>query len=389
MINKWLGYLSDFFIFSLIFSFYNDSFLVGVLGANIIKVLVLGFMAFYLPRFIENAKTLTDPQIKMALFFFTWLFVVLLIEMILGWKVEFAPAGSAIIAVVAMIFFFIHYPLEKTLYFIWISMMASVVMSHFNHPIDEYTFRTSGGTEDPNEFATQLIIFLFASFYLFTKNHSKLFLAASVVFFTYGFFKAGSKSSFLILGVMGAGLILHAIIAHPRLLFNYKTLIAVLLSMIALLFIDPTKISGIQNMIERSKNSGTADMRMHSWEAGFHMIEQRPVFGVGGDAFAVNEPLYEDYHMVGSAPAPHNIYIKLAAESGIPIFLFFLFFLFYITTLNFRQLINTNAVHLYSIYFATLLMGLTLGYLYDKYFWLSVIIIMNLNYQIKYKGYIE
>lgn len=390
MINKWTSFGSDFFIFLLIFSFYNDSFVFKYFGSNATKIPILVFLVFYFPVFLRNYVTLNLLQFRLVLGFLLYLFSLLLIEMILGWKVEFAPAGSAIIAIAAMVLYFGRYPLKKLFYFIWISMMASVIMCHFNQPIDEWTFRTTGGTEDPNEFATQLLAFFFISIYLFLKNHSKVFLFSSILFFTYGLFKAGSKSAFLILGVVGSLLILYTIISNPRLFFNYKALVGLLLAVGVTLYINPTEISGVKNMLERSKDSGTAAFRMHSWIAGFHMIEQHPLFGVGGDAFGVNEPLYEEFHMVGSAPAPHNVYIKLAAESGIPAFLFFIVILTHIVLYyNFKMVMNTDEKYIMAMLFSTLLMGLTLGFLYDKYFWLHIIILMNLNYQLKSQGYLR
>jgi O-antigen ligase len=142
-------------------------------------------------------------------------------------------------------------------------------------------------------------------------------------------------------------------------------------------------------MLERSENTGTAVFRMHSWIAGIHMIEANPIFGVGGDAFIANEPLYEEFLMVGSAPAPHNIYIKLLGENGIPAFLLFMYFIFYIVKINFKFLFYHNEWLLFSAFVSVLLMGLTLGILYDRYVWIMFAIMMNINYQLKQKGYIS
>jgi O-antigen ligase len=390
MLNKLLSYISDFFILLLIFSFYNDNFLADkIMGENGFKFVFPLFWLFFASTIIQNFKTTNTTQFKLIYVLFTYLFLTLLIELYLGWNVSFAPAGSALLAIISLLIYFNRYPINKILYYVWASMMTSVVICYFNHPLDEWTFRTSGGTEDPNEFAGQLLFFLFASFYLYTHNRNKLFLAVSLVFFSYGFFKAGSMTSFLVLGLVGFIGLIRLFIIKPEYFLNVKALLLIFTLLIAFTQIDLTKIEAIQNVLGRTKDTGTALFRMHSWVAGIHMIEANPIFGVGGDAFAVNEPIYEEFHMVGSAPAPHNIYIKLIAESGIPAFLLFMTFLIYIIKINFKELFYTNEWFLFSALLALLLMGLTLGILYDKYVWLAIAIIMNFNTQLQHKGRIS
>lgn len=389
MLKNILTYISDFFILLLIFSFFNDNFMVERGGENILKLLFLVFYAFYFLTFIKNFKSSTTTQFKLIFIFLAYLFILLLVELFLGWNVDFAPAGSALIAIFAMVLYFSHYPINKLLYMIWIAVMASVVMSHFNHPVSEWTFRTSGGTEDPNEFAAQLLAFFFASIYLYTHNRSKLFLITSLLFFTYGLFKAGSMSSFLVLGIVGTVNIIRLLILKPNYFFNAKMLLFITVLSIASTQIEFAKIEGIQNMLGRTKDTGTADFRMHSWVAGKHMVETHPIFGVGADAFARNEPLYEEGHMIGSAPAPHNIYVKLIAESGIPAFLFFIFFILYMIASNIKVFFYRNEWLILSSLFSLLLMGITLGIFYDKYLWIFIILVMNLNHQIQRKGYIS
>lgn len=390
MLNKLLSYLSDFFILLLIFSFYNDNFLADkIMGENGFKVVFPLFWLFFASTIIQNFKTTNTTQFKLIYVLFAYLFIALLIELFLGWNVSFAPAGSALLAIVSLLIYFNRYPINKVLYFVWTSMMASVVICYFNQPLDEWTFRTSGGTEDPNEFAGQLLFFLFASFYLYTHNRSKLFLAITLVFFTYGLFKAGSMTSFLVLGIVSFISLIRLFIVKPEYFLNVKALLLLFTLLIAFTQIDLTKIEAIQNVLGRTKDTGTALFRMHSWVAGIHMIEANPLFGVGGDAFAENEPLYEEFHMVGSAPAPHNIYIKLLAESGIPAFLLFMAFLVYIIKINFKELLHRNEWFLFSSLLSLLLMGLTLGILYDKYVWLAIALIMNFNTQLQHKGRIS
>jgi O-antigen ligase len=388
MFNKLLSYLSDAFLFLLIFSFFNDDFLATRVSESILKILFLVFYVFYLPTFIKNFKSTNTTQFKLIFALLAYLFTLLLIELLLDWNVFFAPAGSALIGIFSVLLFFSRYPVSKLIYMIWLSMISSVIMCYFNHPYGIYTFRTSGGTQDPNEFAMQLLGFLFVSIYQYTRNRSKLFLATTLLFFVYGIFKAGSMSSFLVLAIVGTINIIRFVIIKPSYLINIKVLLVIAILAIAAIQIDFTKIKLVQNVLGRTKDTGTAHMRVHSWIAGTYMVAMNPVIGVGGDSFAANERNYEEFHMIGSAPAPHNMYVKIIAESGIPAFLLFITFLVYIIKINFKFLFYNNEWFLLSALLAILLMGITLGVLYDKYPWLFVVLMMNINHQLQQKGYI-
>lgn len=389
MLTKTLSRLSDFFIFILIFSFYNDNFMVNHFGAQSLKALFFLFYLFYSFTFVQNFKTMTSTQDKMFFSFLLFDMTLLLIQMFFGWDVSFGPAGFMLIAILSIVLYFSRYPLQKLLYLVWISMMASVVMCYFNQPINEWTFRKSGGTDDPNEFSTQLLIFLFASFYLYTQNKSKLFLSVSLVFFTYGILHAASMSSFLMLGILGLLGIIRLLLIKPQIFFSTKILFGLLLISVVITQITPNKFEAVSNLLGRTKETGTADFRMHSWIAGKHMVENNPLLGVGVDTFGSNEPKYEEGHMVGSSPNPHNVFIKLIAESGIVIFLIFVLFIGTIIVSNFKILFYTNEWWLMMILFSSLLMGLTLGFLYDKFFWISIALIMNINYQLNRRKAIQ
>lgn len=373
-------YASHFLIFLLIFSFFNDNFMVETLGGASLKIVFIAFLLFYTPTFIQNFRYANSRQYHLFYLFFITQMLLLLFEILAGWEIDYTQDFMMLIAVFAVILFFSQYPLEKTLMMLWVTMIVSVIVCHFNKPLDEWTFRTSGGTQDPNEFATQLLAFFFASWYLFTRNKSKIFILISSVFFLYGLFKAGSMSSFLALGVIGSLSLGRLIFLYPKLFFNPKTFTLLFFALVAATQVDPTKITAINNMLNRTKDTGTADFRMHSWVAGKHMIENNPLLGVGINAFGENEDEYEEGHLVGSSPQPHNVYIKIASESGVPTFLIFILFVGYTLLSHIRQLFWTPYWLVLSMLMTTLMMALTLGFLYDKYFWLIIAVVMNVNY---------
>jgi O-antigen ligase len=332
---------------------------------------------------LSNLKAMTDIQDKLFFVFWFTTMTLLLIELLLGWNVEFFPSGSVLIAIISMILFFERYPYKKILYYIWISMMLSVIMCYFNPITDIYSFRGSGGTEDANEFSTQLLALLFATIYLFKYNKSKIFLLLSIVFFLYGFFKAGSMSAFLAIGLLGIVNIIRLIILKPQYFINFKALLLVFVLFGAMTQIDLTKIELVNDMLGRTKNTGSAEMRFHVWVAGKHMIENNPILGIGVNAFANYEKEYEEGHMPGAVTAPHSIYVKLLSESGPFMFVLFLTFLGYILLVNMKVFWFTHEWFLLNMLFAYLFMGLTLGYLYDKHFWTIIALIMNLNHNLK------
>jgi O-antigen ligase len=332
---------------------------------------------------LSNLKAMTDRQDK--LFFVFWLLTMtlLLIELLLDWNVEFFPTGSVLIAIFSMILFFERYSYKKILYYIWVSMMLSVIMCYYFPVSDIYTFRGSGGTEDSNEFATQLFALLFAAIYLFKYNKSKIFLSLSIVFFLYAFFKAGSMSAFLAIGLLGSLNIIRFIILKPQYFVNFKVLLLLFVFFGAVMQIDFKKIELVNDMLGRTKNTGSAEMRFHVWTAGKHMLENNPILGIGVNAFANYEKQYEEGHMIGAVTAPHSIYVKLLAESGPFMFVLFFTYIGYILLLNMKVFWFTHEWFILNILFAYLFMGLTLGYLYDKHFWTIIALVMNLNHQLK------
>jgi O-antigen ligase len=384
MVNKLLTNISDFFIFAIIFSLFNDDFTVAHLGGvTMLRLPILLLYIFYFSHISRTFKTMTDTQDKLFLLFWSLTMILLLLEILFGWDVDFFPSGSVLIAILTMILFFERYPLNKILYFLWLSMMISVIICYYSPPMDEYSFRGTGGTEDANEFATQLLALLAASIYLFKQNKSKLFIIISIVFFTYGFFKAGSMSAFLGFGILGSLSLVRFIILKPLFFINFKTLLLILALVLAATQVDPKRIELANDMLNRTKNTGSATQRFHVWVAGLHMIENNPILGVGINAFNNNEIQYEEGHMIGAVLAPHNIYVKILAESGLLMFALFLVFLIYIIKTNIRTIWLNNEWYVINILFAYLFMGLTLGYGYDKHFWLAIAIVMNLNYQLK------
>ncbi len=264
--------------------------------------------------------------------------------------------------------------------------MISVVLAFLGEASSEWSFRKAGGTSDANNFATQLLIFLFSGIYLFNTNKKKIFLLGTIVFFTYGIFVAGSKSSFLMLGIVGILVTIKYMIFDRRKILNLKFLIIIIILLFTAFQLDFTKVEGVQNMQERAKSSGTFDARVASWNGGYHMTEAHPLLGVGLGDYSKYTQQYATVYV--SAPAPHNMYIQLVAESGIIVFLTFLTFLTFLLTQNFKVVIQSNIFWIYMAFLSLLFMGMTLGIAHAKFFLLYVAIMLNTNYLIR-KGDVD
>lgn len=370
MINK----IYNFLIFLLIFSFINDNFFVDKFGESSLKVLFISFLIISSWQIIYNIKKMTMYQDKIFFIYFFSLIIAFLIQNFYNTSPVFFKNIMTIVSIFFITVFFSFYNIKMLLYFFWTSVLISVIICFFNEPISEYTFRTSGGTGDPNEFATQLLIFLVISIYLFKENNSKIFISLSFIFFTFGIFNAGSKSSFLTLAV----LLLVIFWFKFKYIFSFKRLLVLsILIIVSVNYIDFSKLEFVSNMIERAESSGTAGQRFVSWYAGYNMIQENLFVGVGFNQFIYNTEHYTN--LIVDAAAAHNILIKLFAESGIIVFFLFLYYFY---TIGFKPLLfnyKEEKFILYTISIIIFFMGLTLSLNYDKYFLLMLALLMNLN----------
>ncbi len=374
-----LKLINDFIVFIFIFSMFNDNFMVDVFGPNILKNIMVIFIITNIKGIIEGfAKSLTGIT-RTFLIVFTLLTASMLIVELRDLRTDLEPNMYLIIAIFVIFYYFAFYKeIEKVLYFVWFSVMSSIVICYFNKPISPWTFRTTGGTGDPNEFAAQVASFIFLSVYLYTRNRNIPFLLSSLVFGAYGLLKAGSKSAVLTLIVLMLYIGLVRYRENLKALLSIKSMLAAIVIVIAFIKFDVMDIKLVKDFMGRTHSSATAEMRYKSWQAGWEMIKHNFWFGVGMGAFAEHNPKYlRKGYLDESARAAHNIYVKLFAESGALTFTAFLLFLFILLKTHYFQIIHSDYFWLQASTLAYLVMGFTLGIFYDKYFWLSLAIYTN------------
>lgn len=79
-------------------------------------------------------------------------------------------------------------------------------------------------------------------------------------------------------------------------------------------------ITRYESISTAAENDQSAIGRLQAWETGWNMIKAHPFFGVGPFNFYETFSQYSDY----TPRAPHNAYVGMAAEAGVPCLLLFL-----------------------------------------------------------------
>ena len=162
--------LKNIALFLLVFALINDNFVVAYAGGNALKVI---FAFFILVHAKDLMYDFFKPKNITVKFFYLFIFIITLIaftDIFLG----YVTLLQALFVIVGMVVIFEYTTyidsFDKLLYFIWISMIFSAILAVFSDPITPWTFRKTGGTGDPNEFATQLLATMAITIYLFTKK---------------------------------------------------------------------------------------------------------------------------------------------------------------------------------------------------------------------------
>lgn len=370
--------------FLFVFSLFNDNFLVELLGANSLKAIFIFFLLVQIFRIYKNLmhREILNELIPFAIFYVLSYFMMLLNPPFRSFDGIFNNV-LIMTSMFVLTTFFINADMRRIFYYIWISMVFSSILCYLHGPLTEWTFRKTGGTGDPNEFASQLLLFLYFSVFLFMENKNILFAAITIGAFTYGVLHAASLSSFIVLGLTLVFVLLRYMklsFARSMLVMLVGFLVVGLLSIPLYNKIEKAEITS--NILGRTENTGTADSRMMSWAAGVNMILANPLTGVGMNAYGVFSPSYSKVHLKEDSVAPHNVYIKILAESGVFVFLAFMYMLTRLLIKYFRRVMSSDYFWIYIGYVSQLLMGITLGLTYNKYFWLTIAIMMNMHIRI-------
>ncbi len=378
--------IKDISLFLLVFGIINDDFVVDkVAGANALKAI----FAFFL---LVNAKDIflafvSPKNLVMKLFYlFISVFSIIVFVNVMT-EVITLTQGLFVLIPVLSIFVFVSYydDFEKLLYFIWFSTIVSSIILVFSEPITQWTFRRTGGTGDPNEFAAHILVAIAITIYLFYKNSRYLFLFPSLTLYAYALLYAGSKSSFLTL----AFLIVFAVVVKFRFLlrklFSLRVLLGIVIAGVLLATLDISQWTAVKGLEQRAKSSGTAKTRFVSWNAGVRMTRDNFLTGVGAEQYEKHAREYATDFIAEGSFAPHNFLIKMIAENGILPFLALLLFLAALFMADFRKIMYSDYFWNYIAVLSTVLMGLTLSMTYEKYFWLFLGLLSHVHLALWYE----
>ena len=372
--------LKQFALFLLVFALINDNFAVEIAGGNALKV---SFAFFAVINAKDILRSFIQPKhISMKFFyiFFFTLTIITFIDIFLGY-VSLIQAFFILIGIL-VVFEYVTYTeiYDRLLYIIWFSMVVSAIISIFSDPISQWTFRKTGGTGDPNEFATQLLATMGITIYLFTKNKNILFLSSSMVLFLYTLLYAGSKSSLLTLGAMIVFLLVTKFTDLLKKIFSFKTFLLLVILGIILSVVDIGQMKAIKGIEQRAQSTGTAKTRFVSWNAGIRMTQDHFLTGVGIEQYENNVKKYATDYIAKGSYAPHNIFVKVLGEAGFFPFVALILFLFVLFGSEYKRIIQNEYIWIYVSALSVVLMGFTLSITYEKYFWLFLGLLSHINY---------
>lgn len=380
--------LYDTINFIFIFTLYNDNFFVERFGPFSLRIVFAVLILMNLRRLYKN---ITNRIILRQIIPFLVFLMLSLSSLIINPGTNDPTRLTNNLLLLTSIFVitvcYINQHFDKVLYLIWVVILSSVIILAFNTTINKWTFRKTGGTSDPNEFAAQLLSFILLSIYLFRKNKNYVFIGVSGIAFLYGIFQAASLSSFLAAFAIG----IFILAKYLRFAFTKSIITTIILFVVgAFVFISLQdkilNIPAVDNVLGRTEKGGTAKTRFQSWNAGLNMFIDKPILGVGMNNYSNNSPKYTRENLSKDSVAPHNIYLKSLAESGLIVFISMIIFLFDVLTKYFRTIINSDYFWIYLAVVAFLLMGFTLGLNYNKYLWLTIALLMNVHLQIFFQN---
>lgn len=165
--------------------------------------------------------------------------------------------------------------------------------------------------ENPNILAAYLDIVICMLLGLFAKlegRSARICLGAAMAACLACLAMTYARGAFLTIVVIGAG---YGVMRDKRLL------IALLLLLAGILFLDPVLLERMKTAFSVADTS--SEMRLAMWESTVQMIMDHPLLGIGWGAYWMVYPLYDTYIVDGSVVLvhAHNIYLNYPAEIGL------------------------------------------------------------------------
>lgn len=363
-------------IFLLIFSIFNDVYLVDKVHPQALKLIFLFFIFLNINEIYSSIMKNKNNIIIIFYIYIILLIIQTLSQYIISYNLDIGLFTLYMISIVILYVFFSSYKdLNLIGYFIWFSVLFSIVLCFY---ADDIPIRKIGGTLDPNHLSIEVVLYFFISLYLYRKNNSKVFLLFSIVFSAFGILFAMSKSSILVLVIA----LIYYLVANIKLITpkNIASFLFFLVTFIYIASVSGFSFSEKLEQFEARTERNTAGARFHSFQAGLNMLGDNFISGVGFYEFKNNKKRYVQGYVQGDALGAHNLYIKLMAESGIIIFSMFIFFIYRLLSKDYIEIIKSEYVFLHLAAVGYLIMGMTLSLTYEKDLWLVLALLTNVSY---------
>jgi O-antigen ligase len=180
-----------------------------------------------------------------------------------------------------------------------------------------------GVYSDPNDLAYNLVVLIPIGLALLESEEKWLFkgiLLSQLAVLTAAIYVTFSRGALVSLFVV---LFFQVIRSNNRMF--YSSIGSVLL--LVLLMVAPTSFWSRAETIVNFKEDASAMGRFYAWRAGFSMLQDRPLLGVGIGCFVMGWPIYAPPEAGTLWRAPHNTFIQVMGETGILGSITFLVFL--------------------------------------------------------------
>ena len=351
-------------LFLLIFIIFNDTFVASQIGLALMRLIYALFIIFFSNDILNGIKNLNN-FIKISIFSF--LILLIITSLIYVISVENYPYENLfnMVIITSIFLAFINNDHAKIRKFIIFSVIFSSIYAIIRpDTISEWTFRKTGGTGDPNEFACHLILGSVLAWNYFKNKILKLVL---LFVFSFSIILSGSITG----GLCFFFIICYKIISHFRSKISLKSLSLSILALIGFYFLI-IRIDLFDMYISRAlNNSNNFISRQNAWINGISLFKEDlfTFFLGGGPNFFDQRNSLLVTTKFDTAIAAHSMYIEVLADTGIIGIILMIFPIFHIIIKN---LFNPK----YDIFFVMLFMSLSLSMTYEKYFWLVIALIL-------------
>lgn len=179
--------------------------------------------------------------------------------------------------------------------------------------------RLFGSFVNPNFYAGSLVIALPITLaaYLVTRR-TVLALFAGIGFAVEMLALMGTGAKFGILAAV-ASLAVFFLLAILTKSLRRSKFTRLLVVCVVTLLVCATSSGLVRYRIRAAEAGGSqvhsTEFRLYTWEATLHMIQDRPLLGVGPGNYPID---YRQYTIAGYTTHAHNSYLQIAAECGVP-----------------------------------------------------------------------